>query len=128
MTGRPKQKPEGTFYRDLGRAIRAARVAAGKTQTEVAEHIGVTFQQLQKYENGGNRIPVEHLVSLAEYVEVPVPHLLALPGRGDKFVAMSEKVSAKGFHAMFEAWSAIEDKPLRAALLNVVKRAAALSR
>jgi transcriptional regulator with XRE-family HTH domain len=47
------------FYRDLGSALRLARLAAGRTQMEVADEIGVSFQQLQKYESGTNRIPIE---------------------------------------------------------------------
>ena len=57
-----KRLPEGPFYRDLGRNVRIARSAAGKSQSEVAEFLDVTFQQVQKYENGKNRIPVDGLV------------------------------------------------------------------
>jgi transcriptional regulator with XRE-family HTH domain len=67
-----KRLPEGPFYRDLGRNVRTARSAAGKSQSEVAEFLDVTFQQVQKYENGKNRIPIDRLVSLAGFLEVPL--------------------------------------------------------
>ena len=72
MPRKSKRLPEGPFYRELGRNLRVARSAAGKSQSEVAEHLDVTFQQVQKYENGTNRIPVDRLVSLAAYLEVPL--------------------------------------------------------
>ena len=40
----------------VGARVRAARLEAGKSQTEVAESLGLTFQQVQKYEKGTNRI------------------------------------------------------------------------
>jgi len=64
MAGKAKKAPETVdFYRKLGSAIRFARITAGKTQSEAADEIGVSFQQLQKYEKGSNRIPIEQLVA-----------------------------------------------------------------
>src|ERR1019366_10128507 len=77
-----KRLPEGPFYRDLGRNVRTARSAAGKSQSEVAEFLDVTFQQVQKYENGKNRIPLDRLVSLADYLEVPLQQFVA-PSESD---------------------------------------------
>jgi transcriptional regulator with XRE-family HTH domain len=126
---RSKKTAESTsFYRDLGRAIRLARIAAGKTQTEVADRLGVSFQQLQKYENGNNRIPVEQLVAMAAYLKVPLLRLLSVPERETGLMPLTENLHAKGFHALLESWAEIEDQAMRAAILNVVKRAAALSR
>lgn len=39
-----------------GRRIRALRLAAGLSQTEVGDALGITFQQIQKYEKGTNRV------------------------------------------------------------------------
>ena len=129
MSGRhTKKKPEDTFYRDLGSAIRLARVAAGKSQIDVAEHLGLSFQQVQKYESGKNRIPVQELVSFAAYLEVPLPYLVGSPGTDAGFKSFAEKFRANGFHALLESWAAIKDQPMRAAIINLIKRAAALSR
>ena len=129
MAGRhTKKKPEDTFYSDLGSAIRLARVTVGKSQTEVAEHLDLTFQQVQKYESGKNRIPVQELVSLAAYLEVPVPYLVGSPGVDAGFKSFAEKFRANGFHTLLESWAAIKDQPMRAAVINLVKRAAALTR
>lgn len=123
-----KRLPEGPFYRDLGRNLRVARGAAGKSQMDTAEHLDVTFQQLQKYEKGTNRIPIDRLVSLADYFEVPLSQFIA-PSDGDsEFQALAEKLTAKEFHALIDAWGSIKDRQARAALLNLVRRMADLSR
>jgi transcriptional regulator with XRE-family HTH domain len=69
--------PEAAFYSELGENLRAARTAAGKSQLKTAEHLEVAFQQLQKYEKGINRIPIDRLVVLAAYLEVPLLQLIA---------------------------------------------------
>ena len=128
MAGKTKKTPEDTFYRDLGRAIRLARVAAGKSQIDVAEHLDLSFQQVQKYENGKNRVPVQELVSLAAYLEVPLSHFVDSSGTDDDFKVVAGKFRAKGFHTLLESWAAIKDQPMRAAILNMVRCAATLSR
>jgi len=126
MPRNSKRQPEEPFYRKLGLSLRAARSAAGKTQGEVAQYLDVTFQQVQKYEKGKDRIPVDRLVSLAAYLEVPLAQFIA-PSDGDsEFQSLASQFSAKEFHALMEAWGTIKDRAMRAALLNVVKRAAAL--
>ena len=120
--------PEASFYKQLGRNLRVARSAAGKRQEDAAEHIEVSFQQIQKYEKGLNRIPLYDLVSLADYYEVPLSQFLA-PSDGDsEFQSLASQFSAKEFHALMEAWGSIKDRPARAALLNLVKCMATLKR
>jgi len=116
--------PEGPFYRELGRNLRVARSAAGKSQSEIAVYLDVTFQQVQKYENGTNRIPVDRLFSLAAYLEVPLLRLIDPSDSDFKFQSLAGKFAAKEFHALMEAWGEIKDRPLRAGLLNLVKRMA----
>jgi transcriptional regulator with XRE-family HTH domain len=119
-----KRLPEDDFYHDLGRNLRVARSAAGKNQTEIAEHLDVTYQQIQKYEKGKDRIPIDRLVSLAAYLEVPLLQLIAPSDRDSKFQTLAEQFGAKEFHGLIEAWGTIKDRPMRAALLNLVKRMA----
>ena len=127
MAGKPNKTPESTFYRDLGRAIRLARVAAGKSQSDIAEHLDLSFQQVQKYENGKNRIPVQELVSLAAYLEVPLLDLVDSEADAG-LKALAGKFRAKGFQTLLESWGAIKDQPMRAAILHMIKCAAAMSR
>jgi transcriptional regulator with XRE-family HTH domain len=121
-----KRMPEGPFYRELGRNLRVARVASGKNQSEIAEHLDVSFQQVQKYENGTNRIPVDRLISLAAYLEVPLLQLIGLSESDAKFQTLAEQFGAKELHALIEALGKIKDRPLRTLLLNLAKRMADL--
>jgi transcriptional regulator with XRE-family HTH domain len=123
-----KRLPEGAFYRELGRSLRVARSAAGKSQSDVAEHLDISFQQLQKYENGTNRIPVYGLISLADYLEVPLSHFVAPSASDSEFQSLAAEFGATEFHALIEAWPTIRDRPLRSALLALVKRMAATGR
>jgi transcriptional regulator with XRE-family HTH domain len=127
MTRRLRTAPKHSFYADLGRSIRLARMAAGKTQSDAAEHVDVSFQQFQKYENGTNRIPVDKLIALAAWVKVPVAQLLALSETDAAWQSLTEQFRANGFQTLLESWAEISDKPMRAAILNLVKRAADLS-
>ncbi|MBE7219737.1 MAG: helix-turn-helix transcriptional regulator [Caulobacteraceae bacterium] len=54
----------------VGRAVRAERKARGFSQERLATAIGVSFQQLQKYERGSNRISASKLVDIARTLEV----------------------------------------------------------
>ena len=49
----------------VGRNIRICRLQRGLTQTELGDHLGVTFQQIQKYENGANRVGASRLNQIA---------------------------------------------------------------
>ena len=57
---------------DVGRRIRAQRLVRGMSQTDLANRIGITFQQVQKYEKGVNRIGAGRLQRISEALEVPI--------------------------------------------------------
>ena len=58
----------------VGSMFRTRRQELGLTQTAVAERLGVTFQQVQKYERGMNRISASRLHDLCEILGVPVEY------------------------------------------------------
>ncbi len=58
----------------VGQRIRQRRWQLGMTQGELAEHVGVRFQQIQKYEVGTNRVSASRLWDIAEVLEVPVAY------------------------------------------------------
>lgn len=60
----------------LGRKLRLARTEAGLSQQALAERLGITFQQVQKYEKGANRIAASRLVSIAAAVDRPISYFL----------------------------------------------------
>ena len=56
----------------VGRRIRGQRHALGLSQTEVAEAVGVKFQQLQKYEAATNRVSASRLHMISQVLKMPV--------------------------------------------------------
>jgi|ERR1051325_3389812 transcriptional regulator with XRE-family HTH domain len=56
----------------IGQKLRALRLARGLSQGELGDTIGVTFQQVQKYEIGANRISASRLALIAKALGVPV--------------------------------------------------------
>jgi len=63
---------------EVGQRIRIYRKAKGLSQTTLADQLGVTFQQVQKYENGTNRIGAGRLMRIAQVLGVPVTTLLGV--------------------------------------------------
>ena len=61
----------------VGKRIRMLRVERNMSQQKLAAACGVTFQQIQKYENGINRVAVGRLIKIAEAFSVPVETMLS---------------------------------------------------
>lgn len=57
--------------RAVGRRVREVRVEAGLTQKQLAYKIGITYQQIHKYETGVNRISIGRLFEIAKFLDVP---------------------------------------------------------
>ncbi len=58
----------------VGARLRVRRTLLGMSQTTLGEAIGLTFQQVQKYENGANRILASRLFDLSRVLDVPVEY------------------------------------------------------
>jgi len=58
----------------VGRRIRQRRTLLGMSQEKLAEAIGLTFQQVQKYERGGNRTSASRLFDLTRVLDVPISY------------------------------------------------------
>lgn len=69
MTHTPK--PEDVA---VGKRIRDLRVSKALSQTIVGKRLGISFQQVQKYETGANRISASSLAAMARVLEVPVSY------------------------------------------------------
>jgi transcriptional regulator with XRE-family HTH domain len=59
---------------EIGKRLRQARVAAGLTQTELGVYLGISFQQVQKYEKGRNRIGGGRLYKIARTLGVKITY------------------------------------------------------
>lgn len=73
-----QKKPEIVDIR-VGARIRATRQLYRMSQTALAERLGITFQQVQKYEKGSNRVGASRLQAIADVLGVPVADFFATP-------------------------------------------------
>jgi transcriptional regulator with XRE-family HTH domain len=64
----------------VGGRVRTRRRATGLSQTQLAEALGITFQQVQKYERGANRVSASMLVKIAAKLETTVAALVGEDG------------------------------------------------
>ncbi|MCG8692460.1 MAG: helix-turn-helix transcriptional regulator [Minwuiales bacterium] len=65
----------------VGRRLREARLLAGQSQTALGRALGVTFQQVQKYENGANRLGSSRLWQAAQHLNISLDYFFeGLPG------------------------------------------------
>jgi transcriptional regulator with XRE-family HTH domain len=126
---------------EVGRLVRVQRIARGLSQTELGNQIGVTFQQVQKYESGANRISMGRLTRIGRVLGVDVTYLLGGSRRVTPAAASSPKEQAKfaeaigmlgriGALRLLKAFVAIPAKPvhLRESLVQMVEGVATAQR
>ncbi len=65
-----------TERKQMGQRLRTCREAAGLTQVQLGQRLGVSFQMIQKYEAGRSQLGLAHLSKLAEALGVPIAFLL----------------------------------------------------
>jgi transcriptional regulator with XRE-family HTH domain len=114
----------------VGHNIRVYRLARKMSQSALAGEIGITFQQVQKYEKGANRVGAGRLVAIATVLDVPVMTLLAgVPGAGAKSPAPSAVALIANAQPLrlVQAFAAINDKPMRRALMTLAEGIARLA-
>ena len=110
----------------VGQRIRAFRKEANLSQTELADQIGVTFQQLQKYEKGTNRVGAGRLTLIARALDLPIIAFfegLARPvdKRRVKTERLAEISAVPAAPKLLRAFSNISDSVIQAELVNFVR-------
>ena len=83
---------------EVGRRVRSRRLECRLSQTELADRIGVTFQQVQKYEKGVNRIGAGRLQRISEALEVPISFFFGVGAGGG---SVSSKETASNAESVF---------------------------
>ena len=107
----------------IGRNIRIHRLTKGLTQEALGEKLGVTFQQIQKYEKGGNRVGSGRLYRIAEILEVPVTVFfegedkVKTPRTSSPFDYLSDPLTLR----MAQEFSKLGDRKTRRAVLAVLE-------
>jgi transcriptional regulator with XRE-family HTH domain len=100
----------------LGERIRGRRRELGLSQSALAARLGVTFQQVQKYENGANRVSASMLIKLSEALGLPVAELLQV---GHPAGAPPPDLEQQATQ-LLAAFSKIQSAEVRAAILTLV--------
>lgn len=116
---------------EVGRRVRSRRLECRLSQTELADQIGVTFQQVQKYEKGVNRIGAGRLERISEALEVPISFFFGANGRltVGKGPDMSEPsvfgmMQTSGSVRIVKAFHKIKSRKMRQLLVEMAEEAA----
>ena len=118
----------------VGSRIRMRRIMLGMSQEKLGEALGLTFQQIQKYEKGTNRVGASRIQQISEVLQVPVSFLFeggptgtagadgfgepASPSYISDFLATSEGL------ALTRAFTRITDTKLRRSIVDLVEQIA----
>lgn len=107
----------------VGAGIRIRRRELGVSQGVLAEHLGLTFQQVQKYERGANRVSASMLVRIAEKLQCTVGYLVGEEGgsAGELDGAQLARLASSGVAELVEAYNAIQSPRARAALMQLAR-------
>ena len=113
----------------VGTRIKQARHATKVSQTELGQALGVSFQQVQKYENGSNRVSASALQIIAERLKVPVPWLLGLKANGRSIEEADSEIDrvmgTRDGYAIMQALARMDKKTV-AAVREIVEQIAKL--
>src|SRR3984893_6341017 len=110
----------------VGGQLRLRRAQSGMTQTELGAKVGLSFQAVQKYESGDNRISASRLYQLARILDVSLSYFfegLDEIGRGDD-VAGASALTRKEASAVLGAYYGIKDARQRSACLLIMAHVA----
>ena len=132
-------KKEGTVNPDpvdihVGSRLRMRRAMVGFSQERLAEAVGLTFQQVQKYERGTNRVSASRLYQFGKVLEVPVGYFFEQysPTRKTAFQGMSDndqeslqpddnKKNDRETETLLRTYYSIQDAAKRKDLMKVIK-------
>ena len=130
-------KTPNPIDRHVGARVRMRRLMVGLSQSKLADALDVTFQQVQKYEKGANRIGASRLQQLARVLDVPPSFFFeGAPASSHTGLGFNEDPgnayvvdflsTAEGLQ-LNRAFSAIKDPKLRKTVLDLVERIASTS-
>lgn len=86
--------------REIGEKLREIRKRRGLTQEQLAESVEVSFQQIQKYENGHTRMNTDKLQAIAHALAVPVSAFFDEEKNEERLLSQQEMDIVKGYRAL----------------------------
>jgi len=114
--------------RHVGARIRMQRMVGGLSQTKLGKAVGITFQQVQKYEKGTNRVSASRLQRIAKVLEVMPDFFFEeaqAKAAGSKDVAtIDEFISSRDGVALSHAFTRIRDVKMRRSIVLLVEQIA----
>jgi transcriptional regulator with XRE-family HTH domain len=108
----------------VGRNIRIVRQKLRMSQSALARQVGVTFQQIQKYEKGVNRVGASRLAQIAAALRVPIPSLFQGVGENDDFDSPHDLLTDANAIKLAEAFAEIRDSQVRRTIVTLVTQMA----
>ncbi len=116
-----KKSPDGRDI-EVGRRVRTFRLQRGMSQEKLADQLGITFQQVQKYEKGINRIGAGRLQRISEILDVPIADLYAPQKRGSTVTGeVFELLDTAASLRLVRAYARIRDPGLKHAVTHLVE-------
>ena len=114
---------------EVGESIRAHRLIAGMSQTDLGKKLGVSFQQVQKYEKGTNRVGAGRLPQIAEIFNIPISalfkgHAETSPGKANAGTAPVRLITDPNVLKLLTAYADITDRAIRRCIAELVERIA----
>ena len=129
--GGARKRRAGAEDLEIGRKIRALRLQRGLSQTTLADGIGLTFQQVQKYEKGTNRIGASRLQHIASIQQVPISFFFeGAPGSSyildgvPPSTYVSDFLATSDGLALIKAYMHLQNAKLRRSIVDLVKQIA----
>jgi len=110
----------------IGKRIKMQRLARGLSQTDVASRLGITFQQIQKYERGVNRVGAGRLQEIANLFSVTPAFFFEdgtrhKPGQSEEASETTELLANKYNLALAQAYNKIRSRNVRRNVLELVE-------
>lgn len=124
MKSKSRTKAPDSRDMEVGRRIRAQRLVRGLSQTDLGRSLGITFQQVQKYEKGANRVGAGRLTRIAEVLAVPVAFFFgdhASSGKADDASEALGFLETAGAVRLVKAYARIDDTDVRRALVDLAE-------
>jgi transcriptional regulator with XRE-family HTH domain len=108
----------------IGESIRAHRLIVGMTQGDLARRLGVSFQQIQKYEKGANRVGAGRLPQIARIFDIPIGALFEAnadtsPGKSAG-AAPTKLIPDRNTLKLLNAFKGIGNRKIRYSLVDLV--------
>jgi transcriptional regulator with XRE-family HTH domain len=116
--------------REVGQRIRAQRLIRKMSQEELGDSLGITFQQIQKYEKGANRVAAGRLIKIAEVLNMPVGFFLegaagpAASANNDGVNSALSFLKTAGAVRLLRAYNRIDTSEVRQALVELAEQIA----